>query len=120
MPNAEVAYGQEALILDNTTVKKLANLPRNADGSLIPCVAHIQCAKQVDSNTKGNVAVRFTNDGVTAPTATLVGFEINPGDIPFVTCSNLDQMQFIGVANNARINVWYSPYPQALNMYPTR
>ena len=120
MANAEVAYGQETLILSNTTPSKLQQLPRDGNGSLIPCVAHLQVSKLVDSNGKGNVAVRWTCDGITTPTATLVGYEMNPGDLPLVTCSNLDQMQFIGVAANARINVWYSPYPQAINMYPTR
>ncbi len=88
------------------TVSTLQHVPSG------PCFAIIQCALLVDSNGKGNVAVRFTDDGTTPSSD--VGFELSPGQTYKTVCS-VDALQFIGVANDARLNVKYEPFPSALN-----
>jgi hypothetical protein len=120
MPSAEQSLGYESIQLSPTVVKKLANIPKNADGSTIACVAHIQCAKLVDAAGYGNIAFRWTNDGVTVPVKDGAGYEQNPTDFPLNICTSLEQIQFIGSAANSRVNVWYSPQPQAINQVPTR
>lgn len=106
MAQTENSLGMEYLFPDATTPLTLTKVPSNN------CIAIIQCAKVVDGNTKGNVAVRFTDDG-SVPTAN-VGYELSPGDTYITTCG-IDRMKFIGVAVNARINVLYQPHPTSLN-----
>lgn len=96
--------GSETVYPD--TVKLLTALP--GLGS-VPCRVIIQCALIVDGAGKGNVAVRFTTNGITTPTSD-VGFELNPGQI-YTTSAAPEKLQFIGVAANARLNVLYESWP---------
>lgn len=108
------SLGFETLTPDATTPVKLT-VPKDEYGFNRQCIAYIECAKLVDSDTKGNVGVRWTDNG-TAPT-TKIGMELNPGD-KFSTCVGLSKIQFIGVATNSRINVRYAPYPNAATLMP--
>lgn len=114
MADASPSYGFETITPTTTTPSRPLKVPKDDVGSPLPCVANIECAKLVDSNTKGNVAVRYTDDGTT-PT-TVIGLELSPGD-KLVTCVGVSQLQFVGVANNARINIRYSPWPPTINQY---
>lgn len=90
-------------LTDLGTATGLADLPSGR------VIALIQCAKTVDGNSKGNVAVRWRNDG-TDPTAD-VGHELQPGE-SIQLCTGLQSLKFIQVASNAKVNVTYLPWSQ--------
>lgn len=87
-----------------TSAQGLGSIPVDAASNRVRCLAHIQCAKSVDTGTKGNVAVRYRLDG-TAPTVD-VGQELQPGQTLELDCS-LAAFSAIGVAANAKLNVTY-------------
>ena len=97
-----------------TSARSLASLPVDGASNRIRCVAICQCAKSVDSGTKGNVAVRWRNDG-TAPPAD-VGMELQPGEVLEIDC-DLANLQFIGVNSNAKVNVTYVTYPSLTHFW---
>ena len=118
MPDASISMGYETIIPSNSTPSRPVKFPVDQySGGPIPCVANIECAKLVDSNSKGNVGVRWTDDG-SVPT-TVNGMELNPGD-KIQTCVGVSQLQFIGVAANSRVNIRYSPWPPAINQFNVR
>ena len=94
-----------------TTARGLASLPTNAAGELVRTIAMIQCASLVDSGGKGNVAVKWRNDG-TDPTSD-IGMELLPGQA-LKTATSLSALKFIGIAANAKLNVTYEHYPQTV------
>lgn len=91
-----------------TSALGLASLPSGK------VMALIQCAKSVDSGTKGNVAVRWRNDGVD-PTVN-IGQELQPGE-SILLASGLSSLKFIGVSSNAKVNVTYFSWSPYVNAY---
>lgn len=85
-----------------TVARSLGSIPAD-----VRCIALCQCALTVDGNGKGNVAVRWRNDGV-APTAD-TGQELAPGESISLD-TGLYSLQFIGVGANAKVNVTYLPW----------
>lgn len=113
MTQPDQFLGSEVLTPDATTPVALTKIP--GLGSQ-PCIAIFQCALLVDSNSKGNVAIRFSDDPNIPPTAESVGMELSPGQ-SFRTACDLTKFKFIGIAINSRINVRYEAYPSGLNKF---
>lgn len=101
---AGLGFEQLGVASELTTARGLASLPTGK-----PVMALIQCASVVDSGTKGNVAVRWRNDG-TDPTVD-IGQELTPGK-SIVLDTGLSSLKFIGVSANAKVNVTYLPWTQ--------
>ncbi len=100
----EIDLGDEQVACDTAT--GLANIPVDAAGDPVPCIASCQC------DPEANISVRWRTDG-TSPT-TAIGTVIRPGESrDFV--GSLGQLKFIGVSAGALVNVHYSPYPPALS-----
>ena len=89
-----------------TSAKGLTSIPSGK------VVALCQCAKTVDAGSKGNVAVRWRNDG-TDPTAD-IGHELQPGE-QILIATGLQSLKFIGTNSNAKVNVTYLPWSQYQN-----
>jgi hypothetical protein len=98
-----LGFEQIGVASDLTAAQGLSSLPSGR------VLALCQCAKAVDSGTKGNIAVRWRNDG-TAPTAD-IGQELAPGESILLDCG-LTSLKFIGTAANAKVNVTYLPWSQ--------